>query len=165
MIQLQRQREADERRLLMSGQANVRQSRHGPVVHEIMVCLTAVMVLSTALTSPLCPCRCHDTRVATAECCQSTSNAACCGCQYPTSTTVDVETSTPGVPCSCCHNSSPEYAESVASPRPIEPSSQYIRLQPRQRVTTVLSGQPKRRNVFRFETSSKLCSRLCRFLI
>ena len=149
----------------MSGKGNVRRSRSGRMLHGIMVCLTVTMVLATALTSPLCHCRCDDIPAAATGCCQSTLTATCCGCHCLTSTTVDVERSTPCVPCSCYHNSSPVYAESVASLRPIEPSTQYFRLPPRQRVTVVLSRQPKQRNAFRFETSSKLCSRLCRFLV
>ena len=149
----------------MSGQGNVRRSRSGRMLHGIMECLTVTMVLATALTSPLCHCRCDDERVATAECCQSILTATCCGCHCPTSTTVDVERSTPCVPCSCYHDSLPAYAELVVLPRPIEPSAQVFHLPPKQHAAVVLSRQPKQRNAFRFETSSKLCSRLCRFLI
>ncbi len=135
------------------------------MLHQIMVCLTVAIVLTTALLSPRCHCRCDDARVAAADCCNSASTATGSGCHTATLTTIDVEPSTPGVPCSCCHSSSPAYAESIASPRPIEPSTKCFHLPHRQRVTTDLSIQLEKIVVVRFETSPKLCSRLCRFLI
>jgi hypothetical protein len=147
--------------------------------HRAAVCVVGAAILFAALTGPRCHCQvagwhhaaltpqescsdCSGTRQefrrSASSCCEAES---LCGFRYGCS-----EESCPCAPCSC-HDANPVvYAESVTSSlRPNSPAARYSCwpfLPPRM---PVLVCRYDGRGANSFETSPKLCARLCRFLI
>lgn len=152
----------------MRGKGRFGRSRWAGIFHQMLVCLIIASVLAAALIGPRCHCRTGDMQIAAIACCKVTTSASYCGCRFaiPQSVTADAPIpSTPVVPCSC-HDASPlAYTQSFESPRPIQPTTQSFCLSPMPQSGSVASCRVGNRSKSRFETSPKLCSRLCRFLI
>ena len=157
-----------EERALMGGEGRFRQSQWPWTLHQMLVPLVAASVVVATMIGPRCHCQKGGAQIAAIACCTATASASCCGSHIVTPETVEAEAGiphAPGVPCSC-HDASPlASADSSASPKPIQTTTQSVVLPPTPRSMSVVACRPNERSAVRSETSSKLCARLCRFLI
>ena len=147
--------------------------------HRAVVCVVGAAILFAALTGPRCHCQVADfhhavlTPQVSCSGCSGTSQefrrapSSCCeaeslgGFRYGCS-----EDSCPCAPCSC-HDANPVvYAESVTSSlKPISPAARSLCSPFLRSTMPVRVCRYDGRGAISFETSPKLCARLCRFLI
>ncbi len=168
----------------MNGKGDSRVTRQGLRFHQAAVCVAGAAILFAALTGPQCHCRfanAHQAELGRGELASQASTCDCSGTRREfgqvRSTSCNAESlgcfrpccqekSCPCTPCTCCDANPLVYAEFVTSSlKPISPSTQYSCLPPLRPTMTVLIRRRDGRGAVQFETPSKLCARLCRYLI